>query len=98
MTTKETFFKEKLNNFSDFVKNEIGEDNDIYTDIQKYKSDLNVFMNDLISIVKLSGNSIITTENINKYLSLKKVDKEISEKAIDKLHRYLNMFIDIMNY
>lgn len=97
MTTKETFFKEKLENFTNFIAEEIGENNEVFKDFTKYKTDINAFLQDLISLVKLSGNNVITKDNINKYLEMKKIDKNIDEKAIDKIHRYFCCFIDVMN-
>lgn len=99
---KEEFFKSKLNNFSEFIKDSIGTDNEIFSDVSKYRNNINIFLTDLITLSRLAsvkdGKSIFMVEDVNKYLEYKKINKKVDTSITNKLMLYLNMFLEVLNY
>lgn len=98
---KQDFILQKLNNFSLFVEKELGKDNEVYKDLQLYLSNLNVFIQNLIRLSAIAstkdGKKIFVLEDINKYLEYKNITKKVDKTICEKLMRYLNMFLDILN-
>ncbi len=90
---KEVFLKQKISNFIILIREKIGENNTIYNEFVNYQNDLNGFLRDIIQISKLE----INEELIIKYMSLKGVSKKLDKADIEKIRRYFEMFVKVVN-
>ena len=89
---KKTFIKEKIKNFSIFIADKIGEDNQIYRDFKKYQDDLDSFLHEIIKISKVE----ISDEIILEYLKVKGVTAKLDEADFTRVKRYFKMFVQIV--
>ena len=94
--TKEEFLKQKIKNFIIFIQDKIGKDNSIFTEFCEYQNNLNKFLQNMIQLDKFT-NGKLTTENIQKYLEFKKVDAILLEADLEKIIKYYQMFIKVIN-
>jgi hypothetical protein len=100
----ETFLKQKIENFSNFIKEVIGVDNKIYIDLQKYKNNLEEFMRLIITLSvyakKDKDNIFFEKDAVFKFLETNNIDaqntKLLDKDNFDKLNRYLNMFVNVL--
>ena len=53
-TTKETFMKQKLQNFITFIEKELGKDNNIYKELKSYETNFENFLRILLHLQKFS--------------------------------------------
>jgi hypothetical protein len=90
---KETFLKQKINNFSIFIKEKIGEENKIYKEFLNYQNDLAAFLRDIIQLSKVP----INEDLVKNYMEIKGVDKKLSKADMEKIKRYFEMFVKIIN-
>jgi hypothetical protein len=93
MTTKEKFLREKIKNFIIFIKEEIGEENNIYREFSKYQTDLKIFLQAIVKISSLK----IDKEMVLEYLKMNDIKITLKESSFNKLMRYLQMFIQVVN-
>ena len=93
--TKEAFLKQKINNFSIFIAEKIGKDNQIYRDFTMYAQDINAFLQAIISLRQLG--SAIDETLVKKYLEVKGVKKELEPKDLAKINAYFTMFVRVIN-
>ena len=93
--TKETFLTQKINNFTIFIKEKLGEDNAVYRDFVSYSKDLNSFLQAIISLRQIG--SVIDETLVKKYLELKGIKKELSAEDLKKINAYFTMFVKVIN-
>lgn len=74
--TKETFLKQKISNFLIFIKEKIGDDNNVYRNFVAYSQDLNSFLQAFIQLKQVGG---ISSELIAKYLEIKGIKTKIEK-------------------
>lgn len=96
--TKEMFLQQKINNFIIFIDQKIGKDNSIYREFCTYKSDLNLFLQNMIQLSAYANKETkeFSHEAIEKFLEYKGITKKIENEDFIKINRYFNMFIKII--
>ncbi len=105
--TKETFMKQKLQNFIAFIERELGKDNNIYKELKSYETNFDNFLRILLHLQKFSklidDELGFAEEDIVKFLESRGVMKKaLSEKPncaeiLKKINSYFSMFISVLN-
>ena len=90
---KEVFLKQKINNFIIFIEQKIGKNNSIHNEFVNYGTNLQDFLRDIIQLSKFK----IDEEMVQKYLSLKGVQTKLDKKDMEKIQRYFEMFVKVIN-
>ena len=94
--TKELFLRQKIANFIIFIEQKIGKENSIYSEFCAYQADLNKFLQMIIQVSNFTKNNL-SHDNIQKYLEFKGVSAVLLKDDLDKIVRYYQMFIKIIN-
>lgn len=94
--TKEAFLREKIKNFTIFIGEKIGKDNSIYTDFVEYEKDLNKFLQAIIRMNNICKN-VLSEENVKKYLEYNGITVNLIKSDYEKIGRYFEMFIKVIN-
>lgn len=106
MTTKEAFLKQKIKNFNIFIAEKIGKENNIYKEFEAYQNNMNAFLQNILqlsSYAKVSrensreGEKYFDEDTIQKYLEMHGVVNKLEKADFEKLNRYFNMFLTVVN-
>jgi hypothetical protein len=95
---KQELLSEKIKNFTKFVKEKLGEDNEFYKDCLIYNSNIEKLISDMISLHQLVNGLMILPFMVKTFLEKKNIKNEISEEDLRITCSYLNMFVRISIY